>query len=40
VVNYRQLDNWYLGVTTVPAGGYPDADGVAVYQELVAAATP
>jgi hypothetical protein len=40
IVSYWQLDNWYLGVTTVPAGGYPDPDGVAAYQELVAAQTP
>jgi hypothetical protein len=40
IISYWQLDNWYLGVTTVPAGGYADPDGVAAYQELVAAATP
>jgi hypothetical protein len=33
VVCYWQLDNWYLDAAT-------DADGVAAYQELVAAATP
>ncbi len=32
---YWQHDNWYLGATTVPAGGYPDPDGVAAYQELM-----
>jgi hypothetical protein len=40
VVCYWQHDNWYLGTSTVPAGGYADPDGVAAYQELVAAATP
>jgi len=40
IVSYWQLDNWYLGVTTVPAGGYADPDGVAAYQELVAAQAP
>lgn len=40
VISYWQLDNWYLGTTTVPAGGYTDPDGVAAYQELVAAALP
>jgi hypothetical protein len=40
VVCYWQHDNWYLGASTVPVGGYPDSDGVAAYQELVAAATP
>jgi hypothetical protein len=40
VVAYWQMDNWYLGATTVPAGGYADPDGVAAYQELVAAAVP
>ena len=38
VVMYWQHDNWYLGTSGVPAGGYVDADGVAAYQELVAAA--
>lgn len=36
VVCYWQHDNWYLGTGTVPAGGYPDPDGVAAYQDLVA----
>jgi hypothetical protein len=40
IISYWQLDNWYLGATTFPAGGYADPDGVAAYQELVAAATP
>jgi hypothetical protein len=40
VISYWQLDNWYLGTGTVPAGGYADSDGVAAYQELVAAALP
>jgi hypothetical protein len=40
IISYWQLDNWYLGATSVPAGGYPDPDGVAAYQELVAAAVP
>jgi hypothetical protein len=40
IVAYWQMDNWYLGATTFPAGGYADPDGVAAYQELVAAATP
>jgi hypothetical protein len=40
VVCYWQHDNWYLGTSTLPAGGYTDPDGVAAYQELVAAATP
>ncbi|GAB2627051.1 hypothetical protein Aab01nite_80160 [Paractinoplanes abujensis] len=40
IVNYWQMDNWYLGATTVPAGAYPDPDGVAAYQEFVASATP
>jgi hypothetical protein len=40
VVCYWQLDNWYLGGATTPPGGYPDPDGVAAYQELVAAAIP
>jgi len=40
VVCYWQHDNWYLGATTTPPGGYPDPDGVAAYQELVAAAIP
>ena len=39
VVCYWQHDNWYLGASAVPAGGYADPDGVAAYQELVAAAT-
>ncbi|GAA0523216.1 hypothetical protein Ade02nite_96410 [Paractinoplanes deccanensis] len=38
VIAYWQMDNWYLGAGAVPAGGYPDPDGVAAYQELVAAA--
>ena len=38
IVNYWQMDNWYLGAATVPAGGYLDPDGVAAYQEFVAAA--
>jgi hypothetical protein len=37
VVCYWQHDNWYLGASTYPAGGYADPDGVAAYQELVAA---
>ncbi|MEU4237559.1 hypothetical protein [Actinoplanes sp. NPDC026619] len=40
IVSYWQLDNWYLGATAFPAGGYADPDGVAAYQELVAAAVP
>jgi hypothetical protein len=40
VVCYWQHDNWYLGATITPPGGYPDPDGVAAYQELVAAALP
>jgi hypothetical protein len=40
VISYWQLDNWYLGTGTVPPGAYVDADGVAAYQELVAAQTP
>jgi hypothetical protein len=40
VINYWQMDNWYLGATSAPAGGYLDPDGVAAYQELVAAAVP
>jgi hypothetical protein len=40
VVCYWQHDNWYLGATVTPAGGYADPDGVAAYQELVAAAVP
>ena len=40
VINYWQMDNWYLGATTVPAGGYLDPNGVAAYQALVAAAVP
>ena len=36
VVCYWQHDNWYLGASTVPPGGYPDPDGVAAYRELVA----
>lgn len=40
VVSYWQLDNWYLGAVTFPAGGYADPDGVAAYQELVATAIP
>jgi len=40
VVSYWQMDNWYLGATTVLAGGYLDPDGVAAYQELVATAVP
>jgi hypothetical protein len=40
IVAYWQMDNWYLGASTFPAGGYADPDGVAAYQELVAAATP
>jgi hypothetical protein len=40
VVCYWQHDNWYLGATTTPPGGYPDPDGVTAYQELVAAAVP
>ncbi|WP_203732504.1 hypothetical protein [Paractinoplanes durhamensis] len=40
IIAYWQLDNWYLGTSTVPAGGYADPDGVAACQELVAAATP
>jgi hypothetical protein len=37
---YWQHDNWYLGTSGIPAGGYADADGVAAYQEVVAAAVP
>ncbi|MFI5892006.1 hypothetical protein ACIA5D_18040 [Actinoplanes sp. NPDC051513] len=33
IISYWQLDNWYLDVAD-------DADGVAAYQELVAAAAP
>jgi len=40
IIMYWQMDNWYLGATTFPAGGYADPDGVAAYQELVAAAVP
>jgi hypothetical protein len=40
VICYWQHDNWYLGATTTPPGGYTDPDGVAAYQELVAAAIP
>ncbi|MET0424312.1 MAG: hypothetical protein ABW046_10570 [Actinoplanes sp.] len=40
IICYWQHDNWYLGASTVPTGGYPDPDGVAAYQELVAAAVP
>ncbi|MCY1137204.1 hypothetical protein OWR29_04275 [Actinoplanes sp. Pm04-4] len=40
IISYWQLDNWYLGATSVPAGSYLDPDGVAAYQELVAAAVP
>jgi hypothetical protein len=40
IINYWQLDNWYLGATVTPPGGYADPDGVAAYQELVAAAVP
>ncbi|MEV4346793.1 hypothetical protein AB0J83_20235 [Actinoplanes sp. NPDC049596] len=40
VVAYWQMDNWYLGASSVPAGGYLDPDGVAAYQELVASALP
>jgi len=40
IICYWQMDNWYLGATTVPAGGYADPDAVAAYQELVAAAAP
>jgi hypothetical protein len=40
VISYWQLDNWYLGTSGIPAGGYSDPDGVAAYQELVAAALP
>jgi hypothetical protein len=40
IISYWQMDNWYLGATTFPTGGYADPDGVAAYQELVAAATP
>ncbi|MGX6600520.1 hypothetical protein ACWKSP_00065 [Micromonosporaceae bacterium Da 78-11] len=40
VVAWWQHDNWYLGATSTPAGGYADPDGVAAYQELVAAAIP
>jgi hypothetical protein len=39
IICYWQHDNWYLGAATVPPGAYPDPDGVAAYQELVAAAT-
>ncbi|XVU29113.1 hypothetical protein ACQPZJ_19240 [Actinoplanes sp. CA-054009] len=38
VISYWQMDNWYLGATSVPPGGYLDPDGVAAYQELVASA--
>ncbi|GIJ46058.1 hypothetical protein Val02_29440 [Virgisporangium aliadipatigenens] len=34
IVCWWQHDNWYLGATTYPAGGYADPDGVAAYQEL------
>jgi hypothetical protein len=40
IVNYWQMDNWYLGATAGPPGSYSDPDGVAAYQEFVAAATP
>nr|WP_296069530.1 hypothetical protein [uncultured Actinoplanes sp.] len=40
IICYWQHDNWYLGASTVPPGAYPDPDGVAAYQELVAAASP
>jgi hypothetical protein len=40
IISYWQHDNWYLGASTVPPGAYPDPDGVAAYQELVAAAGP
>jgi hypothetical protein len=38
VICYWQHDNWYLGSTTVPPGGYADPDGVAAYQELTTGA--
>lgn len=38
IVCYWQHDNWYLGTTSVPAGGYADPDGVAAYTELVTGA--
>ncbi|MFG1992023.1 hypothetical protein ACGFJ7_18800 [Actinoplanes sp. NPDC048988] len=38
VIAYWQMDNWYLGASSVPAGGYLDPDGVAAYQELVSGA--
>jgi hypothetical protein len=40
VICYWQHDNWYLGTATLPPGAYADPDGVAAYQELVAAAVP
>lgn len=36
VICYWQHDNWYLGTSTVPPGGYADPDGVAAYNELTA----
>jgi hypothetical protein len=38
VICYWQHDNWYLGATAVPAGGYADPDGVAAYLELTTGA--
>ncbi|AGZ41714.1 hypothetical protein [Actinoplanes friuliensis] len=40
IVCYWQHDNWYLGSSVTPPGGYADPDGVAAYQELVAASIP
>jgi hypothetical protein len=40
VVCYWQHDNWYLGTSVTPPGGYADPDAVDAYQDLVAAAVP
>jgi hypothetical protein len=34
VICYWQHDNWYLGASAVPAGGYLDPDGEAAYREI------
>jgi hypothetical protein len=36
IICYWQHDNWYLGASAVPAGGYLDPDGEAAYRQIAA----
>jgi hypothetical protein len=40
VICYWQHDNWYLGASSAPAGGYLDPDGEAAYRELAEGTIP